>query len=539
VRVQVPLSPQQNIFIKDKTLKIETTPQEDHQVKVIAEFEADVFDSFKKRAARKIAKKVKIAGFRPGKAPYEIILRHVGEGTINEEAIEILIDEQYAKVLEEAAVEPAGPGSLEEVISIDPPKFSFIVPLKPEVEIGDYASIRLDYAPEPVSEEEIYEFIKRMQKNYATAEPVERPIEKGDLVYYKLSAVEDSESEGAAPIIDDRPFQTIVGDNLNSKEYPYEGFDENLLGMSEGQEKTIEHSFPEDFDDADFQGKNIIFTVNIQSIKSLVLPELNDEFAISLGHFDSYEDLLNGVKEQLEFTKKQEYEDKYYTDVLAKIAEQANVKYPPFMVQDEINHILESVENDLKQQKLDFETYLKLLQTDRKQYIENNVRPAAESRLRNSLIVEKFAQLEKIEIGKDDMDSIMHETSHMLQANNDMKGKKARYSKEQINSATFNAMNRLYSEKTMERLKKIASGEMEKEEQEKLKTELAAEKTEPADLSEPKQERPAKVEKAAAKPKKPRTPKKVVEESKPEEIETNEPAEKKKKRKTKNDTEQT
>ncbi len=523
-------------------MKIETTPQENHQVKIIAEFESDVFESFKKRAARKIAKKVKIAGFRPGKAPYEIILRHVGEGAINEEAIEILIDDQYAKVLEEAAIEPAGPGALEEVISIDPPKFSFMVPLKPEVEIGDYSSIRVDYAPEAVSEEEIDEFINRMQKNYATAEPVERLIEKGDLVYYKLSAREVDGTEETGVIIDARPFQVIIGDNLNSKEYPFEGFDENLISMSESDEKTIEHAFPEDIDDADFKGKNIKFEINIQSVKSLVLPELNDEFAVSLGHFESYEDLVNGVKEQLESNKNQEYEDKYYTDVLAKIAEQASVKYPPFMVQDEINHILVSIESDLKQQNLDFETYLKLLKTDREQYIENNVRPAAEKRLQNSLIVEKFAQSEKIEIGRDDMDNILNETTQMLQMNSEAKGKKGRYTKEQMNSFTLGAMNRLYSEKTMERLKKIASGELEKEEQEKLNSELAAEKSETTEVVEPMQDEPEKAEATAAKPKKTRAPKKASKESETKEAEVNEserkePTEKKTKRKPKNDTE--
>ncbi len=523
-------------------MKIETTPQENHQIKIIAEFESEVFESYKKRAARKIAKKVKISGFRPGKAPYEIILRHVGEGAINEEAIEILIDDQYAKVLEEAAIEPAGPGALEEVISIEPPKFSFLVPLKPEVEIGDYASIRVDYSPEPVAKEEIDEFINRMQKNYATAEPVERPIEKGDLVYYKLTAREVNSLEETDALIDDRPFQVIIGDNLNSKEYPFEGFDENLIGMSEGDEKTIEHAFPEDIDEADFKEKNIKFIITIQSVKSLVLPELNDEFAVSLGHFESFEDLVNGVKEQLESNKNQEYEDKYYTDVLAKIAEQASVKYPPFMVEDEINHILTSIESDLKQQNLDFETYLKLLKTDREQYIEDNVRPAAEKRLKNSLIVEKFAQSEKIEIGRDDMDSIMNETSQMLQMNSEAKGKKGRYTKEQINSFTLGAMNCLYSEKTMDRLKKIASGELEKEELEKANAELAADNSETTGILEPAQDDSEKVITTTDKPKKKRTPKKaaLVSETKEAEenvSETKEPTEKKTKRKPKNDTE--
>lgn len=444
-------------------MKIETIPQEDHQVKIEAEFEVEVFDSFKRRAAKKIAKQAKIPGFRPGKAPYDVILRIYGEGAINEEAIELLVDEKYANVLDEASVVASGPGSLQEIVSMDPLKLSFLVPLKPEVELGDYKEIELEYNPEPVSDEEISEFLTRLQKNYATAEPAERPIENGDVVYFKLTGFENEE-----PILPETPIQLVMGEDDNKDNWPYEGFSQILIGMSEGDSKEVEYTFTEEAEDERFKGKTIKFVTNIQSVKTLTLPELDDEFANSLGQFESYEELEKAVREQQELNKKEEYDDHYFSDLLEKYSEISTVKFPPFMVDEEIEHMLKSLERDLKQQNLDFETYLKLMNTDKEKYIEENVRPAAIQRVRSSLIIDQLGQEEKIEVAKEDIDGILNDTVQMLQNMPDSKGKKPKISNEMINNVAYNAISRLYNQRTLERMKALASGEVEIGEPEEL-----------------------------------------------------------------------
>ena len=444
-------------------MKIETIPQEDHQVKIEAEFEVELFDSFKRRAARKIAKQAKIPGFRPGKAPYDVVLRLYGEGAINEEAIELLIDEQYAKVLDEASVTPSGPGSLQEIVSMDPPKLSFLVPLKPEVELGDYKSIELEYNPEPVLDEEINEFLTRLQKNYATAEPAERPVQKGDVVYFQLTGFENE-----AVILEETPVQLVIGEDDKKDNWPFEGFSSELIGMNEGDSKDIEYSFSEDAEDERFKGKNVKFVANIQSVKTLTLPELDDEFAISMGQFENFAELEQAVREQQESNKKQEYDDNYYSELIAKYEEISTVKFPPFMVEEEIEHMLKSLERDLKQQNLDFDTYLKLLSTDKEKYIEENVRPAAINRVKSTLIIEQVAQEEKVEVAKEDIDGIINDTVQMLQNMSDQKGKKARLNDEMMNNVAYNAISRLYNQRTLERMKSLASGEIEVETPEEI-----------------------------------------------------------------------
>ena len=136
-------------------MKIETQPRDDHQITIIAEFDLETLERFKHRAARKLSNQVRIPGFRPGKAPYDLILRTVGEPAVVEEAVEMLVDDQYPEVLKEASIEPSGSGSLEEVVNLDPPTFKFIVPLRPEVTLGDYRALRKPYSPEAVEDADI------------------------------------------------------------------------------------------------------------------------------------------------------------------------------------------------------------------------------------------------------------------------------------------------------------------------------------------------------------------------------------------------
>ena len=153
---------------KDYKLKIETETRDDHQVKLIVELEPEMLERKMHKAARQISEQNKFPGFRPGKAPYDIVLRVVGEERVQQEAIELLVDEVYPEALKEQNIEPAAIGSLDEILSTNPPKFSFIVPLKPAVTLGDYKNVRVPYAYPGVSPEEVKEAIEKFRSSYST-----------------------------------------------------------------------------------------------------------------------------------------------------------------------------------------------------------------------------------------------------------------------------------------------------------------------------------------------------------------------------------
>jgi trigger factor len=449
-------------------LKIETQTREDHQVEIVAELESEELENYKRRAARQIAKQSKIPGFRPGKAPYDVIKRHFGEEAIQQQAIELMVDDVYPKALKEAEIDPSGPGQLEEIVSVDPPQFKFIVPLAPEVELPDYLSMRKDYELPSVSDEDVQKVISNLQRNYATAEPVERAAEKGDLVYLKISGDLAEPEEGEDPqFIRETPLQVVAGEESpDTGNWPYEGFSDEVIGLTADDEKQIQYTFPEDSPYERLKGKTVNFSITVQSIKSLILPELDDEFAKTLGEFETFSDLTDTIRKQLEDNNLREYDDKYLGDLVDEIVDQATIKYPPHVLDHEVEHIIEALQQDLAQQKMDLETYLKTRQTDRETFVEQEAKPVAKRRLERSLVLDELARVEEIHVENEELQSAVVQRMMEMQGQGTIdfsKFKTAAARQELTNNIAMDTAGRLLSQHTLMRLKSIASGQAEAE----------------------------------------------------------------------------
>ena len=213
-------------------MKFDKKELKDHQVELVAEITNEQFESAKQKAARRISKNAKIPGFRPGKAPLDIIKRTYGDEAIEETAIELLVNEIYPELIKESEIKPSGPGKLEEIESKDPFKFRFKIPLEPIVKLGDYSKLKLAYKLPPVKKDEIVKVLNNLQLNYATAEPVERAAEKGDLVVSKVTAtLVKPEKDQDADILKGTPHQVIIGEEIEEEQFPFTGFGEKLIGL--------------------------------------------------------------------------------------------------------------------------------------------------------------------------------------------------------------------------------------------------------------------------------------------------------------------
>jgi trigger factor len=443
-------------------LKIETQPMEEHQVRIIAEFEPEVLEKYKQRAARKISESARIPGFRPGKAPLAVIRRMYGEETIEHEAIDLMMDDEYMEVIKQAGVTPAAPGKLDKIVSTNPAKFEFIVPLAPEVKLGDYHSIRQPYQVADITEDRVDQVIKNMRASYSTAEPVERPVQEGDLVSVKVSGVFSTPVEGEdAPAIPESTPQVIVGENdFEVDDWPYEGFTRELVGMSLEEEKEITHTFAADDPEEKLRSKDVKITAKVTSVKSLTLPEMNDEFAQTLGEYKSVEDLRTSIRKTLEENEKREYDNKYMTAIVDQIRSMSTIEYPPQVLEDEIDRVVHSLEDDLAEQKMDLTTYLKTINKDKDAFVESEAKPVARQRLERSLVLDEIAHSEKIEL---DMEALQAETSATMAAlQNDPEFKKmarGRKADDLARGVTMEAANRVLNRQVMARLKAIATGE--------------------------------------------------------------------------------
>lgn len=443
-------------------MKIETQPREDQQITIIAEFDLETLEQFKHRAARKLAGTVRIPGFRPGKAPYDLVRRTVGDAALVEEAVELLVDDQYPQVLKEAGIEPSGSGALEEVVSLDPPTFRFVVPLKPEVVLGDYRSIRKEYTPEPIEDQDIDRVLKNLQQSYGTTEAVERPAQVGDVVGINFSATVVNPQEGeSATLIENTPEQVLVSTyDDGTVEWPYHGFSLELVGLSAGDVKTFRHAFAEEEPAEEFRGKEIEFSISVNEVKSLTVPELTDEFATTVGPFENLEGLRTSIRAELDTNKNRSYTQNYLRELVDQVIEMSTVKYPPQMLEDEIHEVLHSFEHQLADQNMDLETYLKTQEKTREAFIEEEVKPVAIRRLVRALVLDELSRSENIIL---DTDELMQEVSNTLQQMNQY-GELNRIPKgvsrrDFTNALAMDTASRLMNEKIMNRLKAIATGE--------------------------------------------------------------------------------
>lgn len=450
-------------------MKIEKQLLDDHQMQLTVEVEAELMEASKRRAARQIAKRGKIPGFRPGKAPYDVVVRNYGEAAIVEQAMDLLVDDIYPKVLEEAEIKPAAAGSLEKVEELDPPKLIFKVPLAPEIDLGDYSSIRLPYKYSPPGKKELDEALDEFRRMYATTETVERAADVDDyvLVDVKGERAKPKEEEDRPAALSRNGYALVIRKQARDDEWPYPGFSKELVGMNISETKIVKHKFSKDDPDESLQGETVNFEVTMKTVRSMSLPELDDELAKMTGQYETLEELKEAIQKDLETRAKTEYDDEYYVELLDKIKAGATIKYPPQVVEHEAEHVIDDLRQRLSQQGLDLETYFKMRQTTQEQFLEEEAKPVAIKRLERSLILDQLTRGENIEVDDSSLQNEFGQTLTELQYQG-MDLSKVRGGKrgqQQVAEAiAMESANRLITRRTLDRIKAIATGEYKPEE---------------------------------------------------------------------------
>lgn len=462
-------------------MKIEKNYQEDHQMQLKVEADNDQLESAKRKAARQLAKRVKIPGFRPGKAPYNIIERHVGQAAILEEAIELLADEIYPDAIDEAGIKPFGPGMLEEVVSVDPPVLQFKVPLEAEVKLGEYHNIRIEYNPEAVSPDEIEKVVSDLRERQAITAQVDRPAEEGDQLRIQINGkLTDPEEGNDGNIINNRTLPVIVEpEDADSKdEWPFPGFSRQMIGLKAGDEKSLEYTFEEDSPYESLRGHHAVFDVTVESVSSRTLPELDDEFAQSIGDFETYEALRKQIVEEMETRALDEYHKKYDEQIIEKLLDDAEIKFPPQMLDREVEDLLDDLKHRLEHQGLDLDTYLKISDMSM-EALRADLEEAGGKRLRKSLVVYEVSKAEEVQVSEEEVQQQAIETLNSLTQSLPQSELKKLSDRNVFTNLIGSIMAEKLSEKSIKRLRNIARGISEDEEQEPAETE-----EEPAEESE-------------------------------------------------------
>jgi trigger factor len=361
------------------------------------------------RAFKKVVSKVNIPGFRKGKVPRQIFEARYGVESLYQDALDILLPESYVKAIEETKIEPVDRPDVE-VEQFGKGQaliYKATVTVKPEVQLGEYKGIEVPQADTNVTEEEVAAELKRLQERHAELVAVEEgAAEKGDIAVIDFDGYLDGE-----------PFEGGKAEKysleLGSGSF-IPGFEDQVVGMTKGEEKDINVTFPEDYHAEQLKGKEVVFKVKLHDIKRKVLPELDDEFAKDVSEFDTLDEFKEDIVKKLQERKERESKEKREELVVEKAASNAEVEIPDVMISNEVERMYNDFANRMKMQGLTLDMYLQLTGQD-EAAVKEQMRPDAEKRIRNDLVLEAIAKAESITATEEEIDKELDRLAEQFQ----------------------------------------------------------------------------------------------------------------------------
>ncbi len=373
---------------------------ENSMAKLTIEVSAEDFGKAIEKAFQKEKNHISIPGFRKGKAPRKIVEKMYGAAIFYEDAANQCINDSY-----EAAVKESG----EDVVSnpkIDLTQIeegkSFIytaeVALKPPVSLGKYKGVSVTkQAPAEVTDEEVEKELKRQQDaNGKIEEVTDRPVADGDMIKLDFAGSVDGVAFDGGTA---ENYDLTVGSHSFIP-----GFEEQLVGLSIGEEKDVEVSFPEDYHEKTLAGKPAVFHCKVNAIKTKVLPELNDAFADEVSEFATLDEYKADIRKNLEERKAEERKNAKQGEAVAAAVEDAKIDIPEAMLRTQQENLANEFAQNMQYQGMRLETYLQYTGQTKEQFLEQ-MKPQAEQRIRNSLVLEAIADAESIEASDEDLEN--------------------------------------------------------------------------------------------------------------------------------------
>lgn len=399
------------------TLTIQTAEDELRQLTLTIEVDEERVRQAMQKKARELGREVHMPGFRPGKAPYDVLVRRIGEDTLRAEAVEDLVQPVFEEALEQENIDPYARPTLEDM-ELKPLTLKFTVPLAPVITLGDYRSLRRDVEEAQVTEEALAEALDRVRDHHQTIETVERPAQAGDVVtisgrgWFAAKTAAEGEDEttaeagGEEDIFNEEQLELLLDDKTL---FPGTSFVDNLVGLAAGDQKSFGLTFPDPYElEADFAGREAMFDVTVLEVKQRDLPPLDDELAKLEGKYETLDELREALRGDLQKQAEAAIKEKTIDDMIHLLMEDATVVYPPAAVEAQIDDMVEDFKNRLSRSGWQFQDYLNL-QGMTEEKLREDFADNADDTLRHQLLLRQFILDEKLRVEAADIDHLIEE----------------------------------------------------------------------------------------------------------------------------------
>ena len=381
-------------------------------VKFTMEFTADEFEQAQIKVYQDAKNQFEIPGFRKGKAPRSIIEKHYGEGIFFEDAIDALFRNSYGNALADLDLEVIDTPAAEfsKIAKGEGFTVTITVDCFPIVEVKDYKGVEVEKIEQKVSDEDVENEIKAVQKRNARQVLVERPAKEGDTLLFDYSGfIGDEQFEGGTA----ERQQLGLGSGMFIP-----GFEEQLIGVTPGEKKDVVVTFPEEYHAPDLAGKEAVFHCLVHEIKEEQLPELDDEFAKDVSEYDTLEELNKANRERLENYAKLSAENQMKDKAVEIVVDANEVEIPESMVNDEIDRMINELNQQLRYQGITVEQYLEYVGKNMADFREE-IKPEAEKAVKVRIILTGVVEAEKIEVSAEEMEAEIEKMAAQYQMSAD------------------------------------------------------------------------------------------------------------------------
>jgi trigger factor len=378
------------------------------RVSVEVEVPAADVDRAVARAARGLAREMRMPGFRKGKAPPSLVIQRVGFAAVLEEAIREALPEWYERALLGSGIAPVGDPSVEVVSTPEaegePLAFKFEIGVRPKAELGEYKGLEVGKAePEP-PEEFVDREVERIREGFAKLEPVDRAGAEGDVLLVDFEGLLDGKAFEGGKASD--YLLELGGGQL------IEGFEEQLAGVSGGETRNVEVTFPDDYQAEQLAGEDAVFTVEIKEVREKVLPELDDDFASEASEFDTLEELRADITKRLAEAVGERAEQDFRVAAVDAAAAEAKLDLPDELATARASERWERVERQLASRGMQPDAYLQMQGKTREGVIAES-KPEAEAELKREAVLAAIADAEGIEASEEEMvEALEHSAEH-------------------------------------------------------------------------------------------------------------------------------
>lgn len=385
-------------------MQISVEQQPKSQVKLTIEITPERTKEFLEQAAKQVSSMVKVPGFRPGNVPFDVLKKHVKDGAIEAHMLDMALPTVYAEAVKKENIKAISRPRIK-IIEQDPLKFEALVAIYPEVKVEGYDNVKIGNESVEVSEKDIEEVLKDIQKRHAKYEKVDRPAQKGDRAEIDFEGFD----EGGAPL-----------DNTTSKHHPViigegslvPGFEDKITGMKAGDTKEFEVSFPKDYFHAPFKGKKVKFKVFVHQIDEIKLPEFTPEFIkLVAGEEKSMDELKEVIKSNLKHEKEHNEKNRRENEYLEAVIQKTKVEIPDSLMEEEVDGMIEEFKNELEGKGINLQDYLERTKKEIKDLREQRI-PEAEKRLKLRFGLQEIFKKENIEVTEE---NLKHEFEHIKQ----------------------------------------------------------------------------------------------------------------------------